>query len=257
MSSHAVVNEFGHLLSLDQWLAMALAILFASLMRAFSGFGFALLAVPVFSLFLTPGDSVVLSASLTWLVTAMTYRSWWGQFPTSGVPTMLLSSLLGTAIGAAFLVTMSVDGFRGAIGVVVIIASLLLFRVKPRPRLVSSPFAAVVGLSSGVMNGAFAIPGPPVILYALAAITSPRESRAFLMMFFLFSNTVSLLAFATLGLVSERSLLLVPAALPVMLIGDGLGRWLFEKTGGAAYRPLAIGVSCLVGFIIVTKAWFL
>lgn len=254
--SYTAVSEFTQILSPSQWLAMALTILFASMMRAFSGFGFALLAVPVFSQFLTPGDSVVLSASLTWIVTVMSYRSWWGQFPTSGVPTMLLSSLLGTALGAVFLAKVSVDSFRGAIGVVLVMASLLLFRAKPQPRSATFPLATTVGLSSGVMNGAFAIPGPPVILYAMAAITSARESRAFLMMFFLFSNTVSLCAFAALDILSERALLLVPVALPVMLVGDTVGRVLFERVGGVAYRPVAIAVSCVVGLAIVTKAWF-
>ena len=43
---------------------MALGIWCAAIMRAFTGFGFALTAVPVLSLFLVPTDAVVLVALL-------------------------------------------------------------------------------------------------------------------------------------------------------------------------------------------------
>ena len=61
-------------MSITQLWLVALAVLFAALMRSFSGFGFALMAVPVFSLFLTPGDSVVLSTSLTSAIITPTYK---------------------------------------------------------------------------------------------------------------------------------------------------------------------------------------
>ena len=54
------------------------------------------------------------------------------------------------------------------------------------------------------MNGAFAIPGPPVILYVIATMTEATQSRAFLMMFFWCSSIVSLAMFALAGLVTPR-----------------------------------------------------
>ncbi len=44
-----------------------LAVLLASVVRSVTGFGFALVAIPVFSLFLSPAESVVLCAALTLL----------------------------------------------------------------------------------------------------------------------------------------------------------------------------------------------
>ena len=42
----------------------------AALLRAFTGFGFAMIAVPVFSLLLLPVEAVVLAASLTVVVSS-------------------------------------------------------------------------------------------------------------------------------------------------------------------------------------------
>ena len=58
---------------------MAVGILCAAVMRAFTGFGFALMAVPLLSLFLLPTDAVVLVALLTLTTSLVTYRAWWGR----------------------------------------------------------------------------------------------------------------------------------------------------------------------------------
>ena len=59
----------------EQALLVAASVGLASLIRAFTGFGFAMLVVPAFSFFLTPGDAVVLSAGLALLLGLLSYRS--------------------------------------------------------------------------------------------------------------------------------------------------------------------------------------
>ena len=74
---------------LDQAIWVLLSVCLAALMRAFTGFGFAMLAVPVFSLFLLPGDAVVLSAALALILGLIGYRSWWRQFPVAPAVPMI------------------------------------------------------------------------------------------------------------------------------------------------------------------------
>ena len=103
----------------DQLLLVALSVGLAALIRAFTGFGFAMLVVPAFSLFLSPGDAVVLSAVLALLLGLMSYRSWWGLFPVAPAKFMLIGAVLGTAIGVWFLASLSVTEFQLWIGVLV------------------------------------------------------------------------------------------------------------------------------------------
>lgn len=241
-------------LTVAQLVFVALGVLFAALMRSFSGFGFALMAVPTFSFFLIPGDAVVLSAMLTLMVSGLTYRTWWGKFPTDAFLPMLVGSVLGTAIGVYFLSNISAEQFQLWIGLSVIGACLLLARFKPSDTPPSSALAGGTGIASGLMNGAFAIPGPPVILFVMATIRNPASSRAFLMAFFVVSNAVSLTMFWTAGFVTARPLTLLLVAFPVMLLGDRLGAWAFHRVGGTAYRPIALIVSLLVGVSITLKA---
>ena len=147
---------------------MASGILCAAAMRAFTGFGFALMAVPLLSLFLLPTDAVVLVALLTLSTSLVTYRAWWGRFGLrDGLP-MVGGSIVGTGVGVTFLTQLSLAQFQLWIGLIVIFLCLVLSRYKPQSHVGGPRIAAGTGTLSGLMNGAFAIPGPPVIIYAMA-----------------------------------------------------------------------------------------
>lgn len=241
-------------MSVTQIVFVAVAVMFAALMRAFSGFGFALMAVPVFSLFLTPGDSVVLAAILTLAVSAITYKSWWGKFSWSDYLPMLAGSLVGTALGVVFLKNVSSEQFQLWIGITVVLACLLLSRLKPHDERGGPTLAGGTGIASGLMNGAFAIPGPPVIVYVMMCISDPARSRAFLMAFFFASNIIAMGMFTAAGVVTAVPFYLFVIAMPVMLFGDRFGAWLFHRVHGSSYRPVALTVSLGVGVAITLRA---
>ncbi len=241
-------------LSVTQLWLVAGAVIFAAITRAFSGFGFALMAVPVFSLFLAPADSVVLSAILTIAVSSISRKAWWGKFPVEAARPMVAGSLVGTAAGVYFLSNASVDEFRLWIGLSVIAGCVALATVKPREQSASVGFAGGTGVASGLMNGAFAIPGPPVVLYVMATLHDPVKSRAFLMMFFFVSNLISMSMFTVAGIVTTAPFYLFLVAFPVMLLGDRIGAWLFLRSQGRAYRPIVMTVCVLVGVAITAKA---
>ena len=63
--------------------------------------------------------------------------------------------------------------------------------------------------------------------------------------------------FLNAGVVTATPLILLVVAMPVMMIGDRVGAWLFHRVGGAAYRPVAFVVSMALGVGLIVKAiWF-
>jgi len=242
--------------SWDQGLLVALSVGLAALIRAFTGFGFAMLVVPAFSFFLLPRDAVVLSAVLALLLGLLSYRSWWRLFPAAPAGPMVTGSVIGTAMGVWFLASLSVNEFQLWIGISVVIASAALSRFNPSERPASAPVSLTTGVASGLMNGAFAIPGPPVILYVVATISDPVKSRAFLMMFFWCSSLVSLVMFGVAGLITPKPFQLLWIALPAMWLGNRIGNWAFARFAGAAYRPFVVGLCIVIGLSISLKALF-
>lgn len=242
--------------SLGSWqiLAVWMTLIFAALIRAFTGFGFALAAMPVLSLFLIPTDAVVLIASLALMVSLLTLRQYWGVAPLEPIVPLVIFSLLGTIVGAYALKSISVSQFQLWIGLAVIGACGILKFFHPKPRQVGFAPRVLTGLTSGLMNGAFSIPGPPMIIFAMATETDAARSRSLLMVFFLFSSILGLTSYFALGYVNQRSVNLFVLAAPAMLIGDFIGHQLFARFGAQLYRTIALIVLFAAGATTTIKA---
>lgn len=233
---------------------LAFTIFFAAILRAFSGFGFALAALPIMSLFLTPSTSVSIIALLTLFVSVRTIKEYWGTVPIKPFIPLLVLKGAGTLIGAYLLHKIPLNAFQVATGVVVMTASFLLTRMKPFDAKPGGFPAVVVGSLSGLLNGAVAMPGPPVIIYAMSAFKEPAKSRGFMMTIFLFSAIFAVIGYTMEGHLGTNEIWLFLIILPAMLAGDKLGFYLFKKYGNAVYRKVAIGALFAIGASVTLKA---
>lgn len=227
---------------------------FASVLRSFTGFGFALAAVPVFALFLSPTESVVLSASLTLGISVLGLPTFWGIISLRSMVPLVLMALLGTVAGAMVLTTISAAQFQLWVGIAVIFACAGMTLFKPSKQINSPVLTSVAGLASGLMNGALAIPGPPMIIYAMATEPQPRRSRALLMTFFMASSVLALCSYGAAGFIEARSVYLFLLAFPALYAGDKLGFYLFKRYGDALYRRVALLALVAVGLTIMLRA---
>jgi uncharacterized membrane protein YfcA len=245
-----MVTDFGLLQLALVWLV----VIFAAIMRAFTGFGFALAAVPAFTLLMSPVESVVLSIMLTLAVSLLTLKTFWGQFPVRPMFPMVSFSLLGTLIGTLVLGMIDATAFQLWIGLAVIATCLVLTFYRPTSVEPRADVSRAVGLASGLMNGVFAVPGPPVVVYAVATQPDPEKARSMMMTFLLFSAGFGFVSYTAAGYVGMHSLWLFALSFPAMYLGDKMGYWLFKRYGTALYRHVALGVLFAVGFAITARA---
>jgi uncharacterized membrane protein YfcA len=237
-----------------QFAMVAGVVVLAAILRAFTGFGFGLAAVPVFALLMSPEQAVVLSVSLTFSVSLLTVRTYWGQVTLRPLTTMLAMGIAGTVAGAILLASISAEQFRIGIGIVVILACIMLGLYRPGRFPAGRAAGGLAGLLAGLMNGAFAIPGPPVIIYTMATEPDPARSRAFLLTFFLFMAGAALLVYAVGGFITATSGLHFLLAFPAMYLGDKLGYQLFRRYGTARYRQVALLLLFALGLAITLEA---
>ena len=227
----------------------------AAVLRAFTGFGFALAAVPIFSLFLSPGQAVVLSACLSLALGVQTYPQYAHHLNLSLQWPVFASAILAMPAGIVLLTAMESAQFQLAIGIVTVASAVFLSRFHPRPHAPGWLPRLGAGSASGLCNGAFAIPGPPIIVYIMATEADPGRSRAFMIGFFSITSLFVLIGFALAGLVSLQSLWLFLLVFPAMFIGDRLGYRLFRQYGGGVYRKVSIAALLLLGISIGLKGW--
>jgi len=238
---------------LAQLLLVSSVVVLAAVLRGFTGFGFALVAVPVFSLIMAPTEAVVLSALLTLTISLVGIRSYWGVVPLKPMWPLVLMALVGTVAGTWVVTVISVSEFQLWAGLSVILACLGMSLFRPSERPLHPAFAWLTGLLSGLMNGALAIPGPPMIIYAMLQEPQPQRSRALLMTFFLAASVLALVSYTVAGFLNMRSAAYFITALPALYAGDRLGYYLFRRFGSALYRRITMLGLLAMGLGIVIR----
>nr|VFK53950.1 MAG: hypothetical protein BECKTUN1418F_GA0071002_10347 [Candidatus Kentron sp. TUN]VFK55945.1 MAG: hypothetical protein BECKTUN1418E_GA0071001_10356 [Candidatus Kentron sp. TUN] len=228
----------------------------ATILRAFTGFGFGLVAVPAFALFLTPAQSVILSTSLSLTVGIQSWPQYRGKIPLQPLLPMFLFAIAGTILGALLLMELSKEIFQMAIGVGVILACIVLTGYHPRQRQVHPVLIWGTGLTSGLMGGAFGMSGPPIIIYTMATEPDSERARAFTIMFLTFTSMIGLIIYSAADLVDMQSVYLFLLAYPAMYLGNKFGNRLFAQHGGRFYRQVALIALFFIGVSATSSGIF-
>lgn len=230
-----------------QILSIFAIVAFASILRTFTGFGFALAAVPMFSLFLSPSESVVLSTTLIFLLSLVSIKSYWGVVPLAPMLPIGSMVLVGTFIGSTMLILISKSQFQTCVGLAVVAACFGLVYLKPSRKLKSHTLSIMTGLTSGIMNGAVAMSGPPMIAYAMLTEPDPKHSRAWLMTALGMASLFGLISFGFAGLITQNTIWYALISFPALHVGNKLGSYLFQRFGDSFYRRTALLVLVIIG----------
>ena len=231
-----------------------LAVLAAGFLRGFTGFGFALAAVPALTLLVDPVE-IVPSILLLEILAGLQLMPKIGRsVDWFALRWLVAGLLLGTPVGILALSRLPADIMRAAIGVVVLIAVLVLLRgvrLRDRP---GRPVRIGVGALSGLLSGGAAMPGPPVIIFFLASPVTAAMGRASLIAFFMFASTTSALLATAAGLMTARALLLTALLAPALFAGNALGDRSFDRSSPAAYRWVAIAILIAIALLAIGRA---
>jgi uncharacterized membrane protein YfcA len=228
--------------------AMAVALL-AGLTRGFSGFGGAMIYMPLVAAIYDPRIAAV-TVLLVDFVSATPFaipelrRCVWRE-----VTPLSIAMAVGLPIGVWLLVVLDPIVLRWCIAAMVLSCVPVLasgWRYHGTPRL---PITLGVGLFAGVSGGSVLIAGPPVILYWLGGGSSPQTMRANLMVFFMICDALLVGIFGYANLFEARPLALsLLLGLPY-LAGVGLGSHFFHGTSDRFYRAVAYAIIALAALV--------
>ena len=228
--------------------AMAVAAL-AGLTRGFSGFGGAMVYMPLVAAIYDPRIAAV-TILLVDVVSATPFaipqlrRCTWRE-----VGPLSIAMAVGLPIGVWLLIVLDPIVLRWFIAAMVLGLVPLLasgWRYHGAPRL---PITLGVGLFSGVTAGAVLIAGPPVILYWLGGGSSARTVRANLMVFFMICDVILVAIFGVANLFEARPLALSLLLGAPYLAGMGLGSYFFQGASEGLYRTIAYVIITLAAIV--------
>ena len=226
----------------------------AGFLRGFTGFGFALAAVPVITLFVEPAAVVPAIPIVAMAAGAEQLRRAWKSANWHALRRLLIGAIFGTPPGVAALAYLPGDVMRVMIGLVLFFAVLALwrgYRFKRRP---PTQAQLGIGFASGLLNGATAMGGPPVILFFLASPEGVAIGRASLLVYFFFVSAWSILSQSLAGLVDLKVVVLALLMIPVMAVGNVIGDRLFNRAKAATYQNVALGFLLSIAVLAVARA---
>lgn len=236
-------------------LAVAAAVgVLGGFVRGISGFGAALVMVPTLALVVAPAQAVI----IVQLVSAATNLPLVGrarrQADWPSVWRLLVAAVLAIPLGLAVLTTLAPVLLTRLAGVVVLATCVLLWYQRRLHWPAGTATASVAGVASGLLGGAVALPGPPVVLYFLATGQPAAVSRASFIVYFALLLAVNLTALALLGLIDGAALLWAALMTPAMLAGGHLGEIAFRRGGERHFRAIALAILATTGAAALLRA---
>ncbi|KZD11945.1 sulfite exporter TauE/SafE family protein [Oceanibaculum pacificum] len=226
----------------------------AAIVRAFTGFGFALLAIPILVFFLPPAQVVPFIFILEIAISLTLLPKLWREVDLRGLRWLLPGAVIATPFGGILLLALSAESLRLAIGLVVLAAALLMWRGLSFKSTPGPGAALATGAFSGLLNGAAGIPGPPVVLFYLSTPAGAAVSRASLIAYFFVTDAMGLAVAGYNGLVDGETLRWTLWLTPAMLLGSVIGQAAFSRADPALFRRIVLLVLLLTGLAGAIKA---
>ena len=234
------------------WLLVAA--LAGGLARGFSGFGAALIFVPLASVALGPQRAAPLMLALEVFAIAALTPAAWKLADRAEVGWLALGALLGTPLGALILVSFDAVTLRWGVALVILALLCLVmsgWRFRGTP---SRPLTVGVGVAGGVLGGVAMVSGPPVIAYLLGREASAREVRASFALYLAAGGLFAGIAYAMAGLLNEGLLGPMVVALPTYFAGIWGGVHMFGLASERSFRHACYGMIALAALASL-PAW--
>ncbi|RJF77039.1 sulfite exporter TauE/SafE family protein [Rhodopseudomonas palustris] len=231
------------------------AVMAAALLRGFTGFGFALAAVPLMGLFMTPAKAVPVAVLLQRLGGLNDLRRNHRDCHWPSLRWLIVGAVIGSPLGALALSVAPAPVARIVIAVIIAVAVLMLGRGFALAAVPSRLATAMVGLIAGLFNGLAAMPGPPAVVYYMSGPFRAVAARASMLVFFLATSIAAFISIALVGLATPAVIWLAVMALPVMFLGTWVGELGFRRGTEKLHRHISIASLAMIALISAAKGF--
>lgn len=231
----------------------ALAVFGAAIVRGFSGFGFSLLSITAITLFM-PQAEVVPSIFLLEIAASLNLiPSIWREIHWRSLSFLLLGCVIGTPIGVAALANVPAAPMTLAMSIFVVIAATMMLRGFHLAKTPGPVATTATGAFSGLLNGAFGIGGPPVVLFFFSTPGAAAIGRASVIAYFIGTDSMGLAWDAYHHLITRQTFLQAALWLIPLLVGVSLGARSFRSISEATFRLWVLRLLMLLAILSAVK----
>jgi uncharacterized membrane protein YfcA len=237
-------------------LAAFAILLAASFTQTVTGFGFALVAVPLLAQATDARTAVVGAALVSPLITVSTAVRERAHVRWRTAAAIVAAALLGMPFGLLVLRGAPERALTALIGVVALACTLIVWRGLRIGTSVA--MVGMVGVLSGALGTATGTNGPPLVAAFQAMGYDPRTFRATIAAVFTGSGVLGLAAYAVAGQVRPSAVGVGLAGAPAVALGWWAGNRLFARIDPLRFRRLvivALLLSCTITLLRALAGW--
>jgi uncharacterized membrane protein YfcA len=229
-------------------------VVFAALIRGYAGFGFAAIAVVGFNLFISPQQSIPVILGLDVLCSIGLLRQALQQADRATFKMLVVGALFGIPIGLSLLFIVPEELLKLLICIAILVLALLIlfdFRLRQAER---KSTQLGFGLASGLGTAGASVGGPMIVCYMLSSQLSPTTQRATMILFFIVSESLAVLALASSGLVDIDVIKLMVILLIPTLIAVRIGQGLFNRKPPKSLKHFALPVLLMMALLGISAS---
>ncbi|MFZ5754982.1 MAG: sulfite exporter TauE/SafE family protein [Bacillota bacterium] len=209
------------------WLAAGGIVLFAAALQSITGFGFALLSVPMLLMVYDAKTAVGLNVIISFFSLVLLTLKVRESVVRPVVKNLFYGAAFGIPLGIYIFFHSDTHVLKIFISAVTIILSLILVGGIRLGRESNHWIERMVGSASGFLTGCIGMPGPPIILFLNNHGLPKDQFRATTAAYFVLVYPVSFILLFILGAITPLTVLTALSLLPFAFFGGRIGQHLF------------------------------
>ena len=226
-----------------------------SLIQRITGFGYGIFVMMFFPHFMPSfGEANALAGMISATTSTTVALSMWKQINWKNIPAPLICSAVTSSIAVKFMTGQTDQTLKLLLGILLIVLSVYFFFFAGKIQFQSSLWkGALAGALSGIMNGLFAMGGPPMVIYFMMSSKDMKEYLATIQMYFALSNIYTTVIKASAGYVTREVLIFYVVAAISALVGVWLGKKVFNRCKPAMLKKAVYGFMAISGVINIVS----
>ena len=246
-------------LAFHQWMLLAAITFAAGVVQSATGFGFAVISVPLFLLVLDSLTAIQINIVLNLFNALAVVPSLWRIAPHGLLKRLVAGTVIGLPLGMFAYLHADLTQVKVAIAILIIAFAVQLLigirtvRVAAPPS--KSKSAWVIGGISGAMTSSLAMPGPPVLIYLSHFRLEKDSFRSTTLSLFVVSYACALVLQATFGAMTAQTWTLSAVLIPLAVIGALAGKAVSPWLSQVAFRVIVLATLLMTGMYMLYRAF--
>jgi uncharacterized protein len=231
------------------WLLAAGAFL-AGIVRGFTGFGTAMVYLPVAAQVLGPFQALTTLIIMDLVAPLIHVRRALRDGHPGDVLRLAAGALFALPLGVLVLSLVAPEVFRYAVSITALTMLVLLVSGVRYRGAMTRPLIFGTGALGGFLGGSVGLPGPPVIMLYMASALPASAIRANMMVYLILADAIMIVVLYWNGFLVWSAVALGGLMILPYISGNWIGGRLFRPEAELAYRLVAYGIiagSALLG----------